>query len=186
MTKEKRCSTCKEIKPIEQFGKNRNTKSGYMYECKECCKAYSQSTRGKEAIKNHRQTEKYKQSQRRYSQTENRRLYNKQYQRSEKAKQYQKQYQHSGKRKQVLKRYRQSENGRQVNRKNTMIYRTRKTRGGGSYTIYEWFNLCEFYDFHCLKCNKQFSFKQLAVDHIKPVSKGGSSFIWNIQPLCNN
>ena len=47
MTKEKRCSTCKEIKPIEQFGKNRNTKSGYMYECKECCKAYSQSTRGK-------------------------------------------------------------------------------------------------------------------------------------------
>lgn len=55
---------------------------------------------------------------------------------------------------------------------------------GGSYTFDEWYNLCEFYEFHCLKCRKIFPFGSLTVDHVKPISKGGTSFIENIQPLC--
>ena len=62
--------------------------------------------------------------------------------------------------------------------------RTRKTKTGGIYTTDEWYNLCEFYGFHCLMCHQEFSFNQLTIDHIKPISKGGSSYIWNLQPLC--
>ncbi len=48
----------------------------------------------------------------------------------------------------------------------------------------QWIALCKFYEFSCLKCDKVFLFEELTVDHIKPVSKGGTSFIWNLQPLC--
>lgn len=60
-------------------------------------------------------------------------------------------------------------------------YRARKARAGGSFTGDEWTALCNRYDNRCLACGQQ---KPLAADHIIPVSKGGSSFISNIQPLC--
>lgn len=54
---------------------------------------------------------------------------------------------------------------------------------GGSYTYAEWDALCTHYDHRCLCCWKQ---KPLTPDHIVPVSKGGSSDITNIQPLCQS
>jgi 5-methylcytosine-specific restriction endonuclease McrA len=62
--------------------------------------------------------------------------------------------------------------------------RTAKTKAGGSYTSYEWEALCKQYDYYCLKCRKEFPYKELTADHVLPVSMGGSSSIENIQPLC--
>lgn len=60
-------------------------------------------------------------------------------------------------------------------------YATKKTGAGGKFTEEEWINLKRSCRFRCLKCGKR---KKLFPDHVKPVSKGGSSNIDNIQPLC--
>ena len=61
------------------------------------------------------------------------------------------------------------------------IRRTRKTAAGGAYTHAQWVVLCNKYGYKCLCCNKK---RKLAADHVIPVSKGGTSNIENIQPLC--
>jgi 5-methylcytosine-specific restriction endonuclease McrA len=60
-------------------------------------------------------------------------------------------------------------------------YATRKTGAGGKFTEQEWLDLKRKYKFRCLRCNRR---KKLFPDHVKPVSKGGTSNISNIQPLC--
>jgi 5-methylcytosine-specific restriction endonuclease McrA len=52
---------------------------------------------------------------------------------------------------------------------------------GGSYTVAEWMLLCKKYGNKCLCCGRH---RKLTADHVVPVSKGGSSNISNIQPLC--
>lgn len=59
--------------------------------------------------------------------------------------------------------------------------RTAKTKAGGSYTSAQWIALCNKYGNKCLCCDKK---RKLTADHIVPVSKGGTSNISNIQPLC--
>jgi 5-methylcytosine-specific restriction endonuclease McrA len=61
------------------------------------------------------------------------------------------------------------------------VRRTRKTAAGGAYTSEQWIALCDKYHHKCLCCNES---KPLTADHVIPVSKGGTSWIENIQPLC--
>ncbi|HVN79680.1 MAG TPA: HNH endonuclease [Terriglobia bacterium] len=66
----------------------------------------------------------------------------------------------------------------QVNRR-----RTREYTASGSFTVLEWKALCAFFKHRCAMCRRK---RKLTVDHIIPLSKGGSSFISNIQPLCQS
>ena len=59
--------------------------------------------------------------------------------------------------------------------------RAKQSGSGGSFTAQEWKDLCKKYDYRCLCCNRR---RKLTADHVIPVSKGGSSNISNIQPLC--
>jgi hypothetical protein len=43
----KECYKCKETKPLDSFNKNSRTKDRKNYYCKECCRLYSQSEKGK-------------------------------------------------------------------------------------------------------------------------------------------
>lgn len=52
----------------------------------------------------------------------------------------------------------------------------------GSYTVQEWINLCVYYGNKCLRCGRDDV--KLTVDHVVPISKGGSNSINNLQPLC--
>jgi 5-methylcytosine-specific restriction endonuclease McrA len=61
--------------------------------------------------------------------------------------------------------------------------RTRIAKGGGSFSAKQWLNLCNSYNNKCSRCNKR---KRLEADHVIPVTKGGSSDISNIQPLCRS
>ncbi len=61
--------------------------------------------------------------------------------------------------------------------------RAQKTQAGGFFTAEEWFLLCFAVGFRCLCCGLK---KPLEADHVIPVSKGGSSWLWNIQPLCES
>lgn len=60
-------------------------------------------------------------------------------------------------------------------------FHKRKSQKHGSFTSAEWCLLCEKYDYRCLCCGKK---KPLTVDHVIPLSKGGTNTIDNIQPLC--
>ena len=64
----------------------------------------------------------------------------------------------------------------------------------GTHTNEEWEYLKRYYDFRCVKCSvtegelkeiwEGTSFNKLTKDHIVPISRGGTDYIWNIQPLC--
>lgn len=60
-------------------------------------------------------------------------------------------------------------------------HRTAVRGNGGAYTFAEWIALCDKYHNKCLCCNRR---RKLTADHVIPVSKGGTSYISNIQPLC--
>lgn len=51
----------------------------------------------------------------------------------------------------------------------------------GSHTLAEWLELCEAWGNKCLSCGEE---RTLTVDHVIPLSKGGSNDISNIQALC--
>ena len=59
--------------------------------------------------------------------------------------------------------------------------RTAITKAGGAYTSAQWMALCNTYENRCLCCSRK---RKLTADHVIPVSKGGTSNIDNIQPLC--
>lgn len=50
------------------------------------------------------------------------------------------------------------------------------------FTAREWLDLISSYNHTCLRCGCNNC--ELEADHIKPLSKGGSNSIDNIQPLC--
>jgi len=54
----------------------------------------------------------------------------------------------------------------------------------GSYTLGEWELLKKQYGYKCPACGKGEPEIKLCLDHIIPLSKGGSNYIENIQPLC--
>lgn len=87
-------------------------------------------------------------------------------------------------RKRGRRRYFQSSRGKQASRRHKITRRAKKTHAGGTYTQSQWYKLCEFYGFRCLKCDRKMSFEDIQFDHIKPIAKGGTSFITNGQPLC--
>lgn len=53
----------------------------------------------------------------------------------------------------------------------------------GSHTIDEWIALKDSYGNVCANCGEK---KKLTKDHIIPLSKNGTDYIENIQPLCRN
>jgi len=60
--------------------------------------------------------------------------------------------------------------------------RARKAGNGGCYTAQEWRDLCDRYGNKCLACGA--AGVKLSVDHVIPISKGGSNSNDNLQPLC--
>lgn len=55
---------------------------------------------------------------------------------------------------------------------------------GGDYTLEEWKELCDQYGNRCLACGT--TDELLTVDHVLPVSMGGTNDISNLQPLCKS
>lgn len=59
----------------------------------------------------------------------------------------------------------------------------RKKNAEGSHTLEQWQALKRIYRFKCGCCGLK---KELTKDHMRPLSKGGTDYISNIEPLCKN
>lgn len=178
----KKCTRCQQVKDESEFHK-RSIKKGYLMSwCKSCWSDYNKE-RG--------QTESYKEAER---------AWQKKY--ADKAEVKAKRSRRESQRIRTLREsnrqgwqeylkkiseYRRTrwatdpiyvakETARALNRK-AQKYQ------GGSFTEQEWLDLCARYDYRCLCCKEQ---KPLTVDHVMPLSKGGSNDIGNIQPLCGS
>jgi 5-methylcytosine-specific restriction endonuclease McrA len=55
---------------------------------------------------------------------------------------------------------------------------------GGHFTAYQWKALKKQHGYRCLACGRKSPEIRLVADHVKPVCKGGTNDIGNIQPLC--
>lgn len=97
----KRCSKCKQIKPIEEFCKNKRYRDGYYCWCNICenlwHKKYRQSDKGKAVCRRYRQTAKYKTGHKLYSHTDKAKAARKRYRKSKEGKTARKRYRNSKK-----------------------------------------------------------------------------------------
>jgi 5-methylcytosine-specific restriction endonuclease McrA len=80
----------------------------------------------------------------------------------------------------LSRRYRQ--NNPEKMREIRAARRARMAAAEGRFTAEEWLALCEKYDNRCLCCGAQ---EKLSVDHVIPLSRGGTNYIDNLQPLCS-
>lgn len=88
--------------------------------------------------------------------------------------------------KQRLKAIRSTAEGlerwRQYKRRSQHVRRIHQ-QNAGTYTNAEWNELCARYNHRCLCCGES---RPLTIDHIVPISQGGSNTIDNLQPLCRS
>lgn len=62
--------------------------------------------------------------------------------------------------------------------------RLRKAHATDSHTLAEWLALKALYGYKCLACGRAETERKLTRDHVRPLVKGGTDDISNIQSLC--
>lgn len=69
---------------------------------------------------------------------------------------------------------------------NSSMSRAKSFGAEGSYSLGDWETLKKQYGHKCPHCGRSEPEIKLTRDHIIPLSRGGSNFIENIQPLCGD
>lgn len=175
MITEKKCTACKEIKPIKEFYKDAAHKDGYYNKCKKCHARLVSNWQKKNEEKfrelnlqwKKAHPEKHRQhtidSQRRHP--EQKRAREKKWR--EKNPEYGSNWRKNNPDK--IRNYQQ-------------IRRARLAGNGGLLTTEEWNAILEFYGHKCLCCGR--SDLKLTIDHVLPIFLGGRHTVDNVQPLC--
>lgn len=166
---EKKCSKCGEIVDISLFTKNRAKKSGLGSVCKKCNNKDSKKYREDNPEKRKEQEIKGSRKWRENN--------------PEKVKEYSREY-----REKNIEIEKEKERQWRINnpKKKSILNAIRRAllRGStGKFTHNEWIALCERYNNKCVCCGET---KELTIDHVIPLSKGGRNDIDNIQPLCKS
>lgn len=200
------CGTCKQYKQISEFGVLKRSKDGYRNTCRAC--RYEIETRysqkNKEKISEYRK-EYYKENHERFIQygrdtydpeqnriykaanseriAKQKKIYN------ERTKEQQQEY----RRKRYLvikdqaKEYhaKWSKENKERASLHASIHAHLKRANGGTFTTKQWEKLVAYYcaDGKCLRCGE---ISKQTIDHVIPLSKGGTNYIDNIQPLCKS
>lgn len=166
----KRCPGCEQIKCHGTFKSYRGKESGLQTYCRACGQARNRSERKREYHKIwRRDNTEYLRKYEREARSEYKRTYREQ---------------NADKLREQARAYDRSHSEERAH--NEKIRRTRKMQAEGSFTLVEWNRLCNYYDYTCLRCGRQEPDIKLTVDHVIPLSKGGSNDISNIQPLCHS
>lgn len=191
----KRCCACHHWKPLDDFHKEKAKRDGRSSECKECAgirqRAYYAAN--KEQIKEqnrqrwHERGEQYRQSCHRWyqahreTQLEVFRRYRKE--NSEKLRVMGQSYYRRNKARlnEVARQWRR--NNPEHHRQLWHAYRARRKNAPGAHTLAEWRKLRRWFGNVCVCCGAH---ENLTVDHVVPLSKGGSNDVSNLQPLCHS
>lgn len=204
----KQCSKCKQSYSLTCFSKNKNTQDGLAFECKKCSLEYREKKRQhlRDYNKQYRIQNKeklaasYKERYNKNIDKERARSARYRANSPEKVKATQKAYAVNNPEKRAEQRRKWlSKSGNKIKQKDavqrcrerkpdqylayTHIRRAKIKGNGGTYTAKEWQDLCAYYGNVCLCCHQS---RPLVVDHVMPISKGGTSNIENLQPLCKS
>lgn len=177
--KVKYCYKCGGLLGIECFFKNRAKNDGLSTECKKCNRARFISPKGKETKsksdrKWREKNKEYKKKKDREYQKKNRKrilIYQKEWKKQNKELFY-------AQIKDWLNRNkdRRAIISRKYNHKRRSIL-----KDAGTFTYEQWIEKLKLFNYRCADCKKK---TKLTIDHIKPLSKGGTNTIDNIQPMC--
>lgn len=177
----KRCPRCEQVKCRSAFNRCLLRLDGLQPYCRECSRERKREDRSKHRDRVREENKRWRQNHREYDR-ERKNSYNRM--NPEKYRERSRAYHEANRdtHKEQMNAYRrdnlESFAVREANR------RASKAKAGGSFTQQEWHDLCAFYDYTCLRCGKQEPDVKLTVDHVVPLSQGGSNDISNLQPLC--
>lgn len=211
----KRCSCCKQFKSTDNFCKSKSQKDGFHNQCKDCVRDSSKRNaekisisrkqryqKNKEVIKekskiyrsNHPEVELKRSKTDRRIQWKAEYLERTKEHRSERWKRYyslnsdrlkevRRNWYHRNK-DAASRRYKKWSIANKVNiRRRGQKRWAMKFNAIGSYTDQELMLFWNFYGNTCLCCG---SIDDMTIDHVVPLSKGGTNYIWNLQPLCRS
>ena len=178
----KRCSKCGVDKPLSEYHKDKQTSSGFTYACRECRRL---KTKQWQSANNDRRVAYGTQW----------RSEKREYDKQRKAVWYQGRSEQQRDRVRLWRKNNPEKRRAQIRAyykakpdKIRTIAARRRARiigQGGSYTEQEWVSLKTHYDYTCLRCNRREPDIRLTADHVIPIARNGSSYIDNIQPLCD-
>lgn len=209
----KTCTKCNQSLPLSQFNKQAVSHDGHAWQCKSCNRSSCRAAHAADKNRRNANSRDYhaahrdelNQKNRRYNAANKQVLKDKRKQRlaemPDHVKQVRKQWylSHQSQLLAVKRKY-YLDNKEWINQKGSLWARAnrdkcrsyyhareaRKLNNGGSFTPSEWHELKSAFGNVCLRCGRKESEVEITVDHIKPLTLGGSSFIYNLQPLCRS
>lgn len=167
------CIKCGKVKLFEEFVSDNRRKYGVQGECKDCV-----SIRRKVYVK------EYNSINRDYV-IEKKKEYREKHKDAilEKQKEYRKRNKHEIIQRQ--KQYSLTIEGVETIRRARHKRKALKLKNGGSYTSTQWEDCKDFFNNNCAYSGQPIDCTNTHIEHIRPLSKGGTSYIWNICPSLN-
>ena len=173
--KEKKCTTCKETKPVSEFYKDATRGDGYYTTCKKCHAQHVKNWQTHNA-------ERFRDANMKWKHTHKK-------QRNEQNKKWAKEHPEKRRKTDTAWRNKNPEYGknwRKNNKEKIKHYaqnrRARILGNGGELTVEEWYAILDFYGHKCLCCGRDDV--KLTIDHVLPIFHGGKHSADNVQPLC--
>lgn len=200
----KRCYRCKQDLPLARFNKNNQQSDGLTGACKTCLSEmrkpwdhkYNRTEKAKETAYRYYYSEKGQAAKKAYreayelteEQKEKYRAAMRAHEKTGKYKARRKRYDLSPKGKAMKARkdarYIKTEKGRFAKRKVEIKRKHQMKTSDCTLTKAGWEEIKDKYDHRCAYCHRQM--QRLEMDHVKPLSKGGTHTAANIVPACKS
>jgi 5-methylcytosine-specific restriction endonuclease McrA len=191
------CRGCDQTKCQRAFSKDPKGAFGLSSRCKECIRDYQKShidqinARRKEYYQENADRLRAQKRENTRKNPEPKKARDRQYRQenAERIKVYIRDYKRTNEAYQEKKRESYREYMRLHPEKSAEYFHNRRARelqASGSFTSREWKKLCKHYNYTCLRCGRREPQIKLTVDHVIPLSVGGTNSIDNIQPLCQS